>query len=457
MSYAGSKKDDPVSDPNSPRNKENVKETDPIKREIHITQTQTDEMRDSIQRGIRYVIKDITKNHYKGLSPRDFTDIEETVFQSWLDTDVSPPRRYKKFTFITYAPKAFRDIRRLFNIRPYDYIQSCSHSSLRKIPNPGASASIFYFTNDDKFIMKSVQFTEFKVLQHLLPLYRQHMKKNPLSLLPKFSGLYGYKINEINIQFISMNNLLPSNIKMHLKYDLKGSTFKRTASTGETIKRMPTFKDLDFIKHFQDGLFLMPHTLSDILETINSDCEFLKSFNIMDYSLLVGVHKVDEDTSTYSQAALARWKRLMVDSIGLEDILADTGHFPDENCPTLKGSVPAKSESGEKLLLFLGIIDILQEYRITKIIEHGFKTITQSKNISVQDPDTYAPRLMNFLINFVFKPLLTNEELGARSKQSFKAGSSKLLNDDDFDDTSCISCFKRKKSSRNTINKNDLN
>ena len=27
-----------------------------------------------------------------------------------------------------------------------------------------------------------------------------------------------------------MNNLLPSNIKMHLKFDLKGSTFKRKVS-----------------------------------------------------------------------------------------------------------------------------------------------------------------------------------------------------------------------------------
>ncbi len=51
-----------------------------------------------------------------------------------------------------------------------------------------------------------------------------------------------------------MNNLLPSSIKLHEKYDLKGSTYKRKASPSEITKNSPTFKDLDFgDKHEEVG------------------------------------------------------------------------------------------------------------------------------------------------------------------------------------------------------------
>lgn len=39
------------------------------------------------------------------------------------------------------------------------------------------------------------------------------------------------------------------------------------------------------------------------------------------------------------------------------------------------GGIPARNHKGERLLLFLGIIDILQSYRIRKKLEHTFKSI----------------------------------------------------------------------------------
>lgn len=45
-----------------------------------------------------------------------------------------------------------------------------------------------------------------------------------------------------------MNNLLPSELKYHWKFDLKGSTYKRRASPAELSKSSPTYKDLDFEK-----------------------------------------------------------------------------------------------------------------------------------------------------------------------------------------------------------------
>ena len=50
------------------------------------------------------------------------------------------------------------------------------------------------------------------------------------------------------IRICVMNNLLPSDIKYHEKYDLKGSMYKRQASLKERTKNSPTLKDLDFLK-----------------------------------------------------------------------------------------------------------------------------------------------------------------------------------------------------------------
>lgn len=49
-----------------------------------------------------------------------------------------------------------------------------------------------------------------------------------------------------------MNNLLPSKLEFHEKYDLKGSTFKRKASQKERQKDLPTLKDLDFTSKHPD-------------------------------------------------------------------------------------------------------------------------------------------------------------------------------------------------------------
>lgn len=39
------------------------------------------------------------------------------------------------------------------------------------------------------------------------------------------------------------------------------------------------------------------------------------------------------------------------------------------------GGIPARNDKGERLLLFIGIIDILQSYRLKKKLEHTFKSI----------------------------------------------------------------------------------
>ncbi len=69
---------------------------------------------------------------------------------------------------------------------------------------------------------------------------------------------------------------------------MKGSTYKRQASSAERKKASPTFKDLDFLDLYPEGIHLQPDLYDNLMNAIQRDCRVLESFKIMDYSLLIG-------------------------------------------------------------------------------------------------------------------------------------------------------------------------
>ncbi|XP_075748055.1 phosphatidylinositol 4-phosphate 5-kinase type-1 sktl [Rhipicephalus microplus] len=359
------------------------------------------------------------------------------------------------------------------------------HEPLRELSNPGASGSAFYLTSNDEFIIKTVQHKEAEFLQNLLAGYYMNLNHNPRTLLPKFYGLYCYQCGGKSVRVVVMNNLLPSVVPMHQKFDLKGSTFKRKASKHERSKRFPTFKDLDFLEQHPDGILLETDTYNALMKTIQRDCQVLESFRIMDYSLLIGIHNIDQaakeqvvsffsvrgteflnveerlsqsakdevkftppagtddessskppdvhvpsrlsvlSSSTYkakehvvvdlyslwhagstmTQNRVTNRQRLANFSTAMESIQADVEPIDhDEDVPT--GGIPAKNSRGERLLLFIGVIDILQSYRLVKKLEHTCKSMFHDKDtISVQRPSFYAERFQEFLAKKVFKKI----------------------------------------------------
>nr|CDS34610.2 hypothetical transcript [Hymenolepis microstoma] len=360
-------------------------------------------------------------------------------------------------------------------------VHSLCSQELRELSNPGASGSIFYITEDDEFIIKTVQHKEANFLQKLLPEYYMNLVQHTRTLLPKFYGLHCYQSSGKNIRFVVMNNLLPSSVKMHERYDLKGSSYKRKANERELSKTSPTLKDLDFKERHPNGIWLEAETYDALMKTIERDCRVLESFQIMDYSLLLGVHNFDlaererqnrkrnqtskddaaadevsssgsgreastdgaippsatgatsvsqhqrndgdvlsfggaggrRSASPFSRSAFraARSggnKRLAAYSTAMESIEAKAEPVEiepiDSQKATLLGGLPARSYSGDRLFLFIGIIDILQSYRMIKKMEHTIKSVViDAETVSVTNPSFYAKRFQNAIGNFIFR------------------------------------------------------
>ncbi len=197
--------------------------------EVTYKKVSTNHLMGSIQLGIGHAIGALNKYDERDLLMQDFMTVETTSFPK-NGSNQTPAHTFTEYTFKTYAPLAFRYFLNLFGIQRDDFLVSLCSQPMRELSNPGASGSIFYLTYDDEFILKTVMAKEADFLQKLLPGYYMNLNQNPHTLLPKFFGMYMYQCNQKNIRVIIMNNLLPSNIKMHLKFDLKGSTFKRKVS-----------------------------------------------------------------------------------------------------------------------------------------------------------------------------------------------------------------------------------
>lgn len=97
--------------------------------------------------------------------------------------------------------------------------------------------------------------------------------------------------------------------------------------------------------------------------------------------------------------------KLVAHSTAMESIQADSDPI-DEEDHVPPGGIPARNAKGERLLLFLGIIDILQSYRLKKKLEHTFKSmIHDGDTISVHRPNFYAERFRKFMETTVFKKI----------------------------------------------------
>ncbi|XP_020226644.1 phosphatidylinositol 4-phosphate 5-kinase 2 isoform X2 [Cajanus cajan] len=380
----------------------------------------------NLQLGIRYSVGK-EASFSRQLKPAHFDPKEKfwTRFPA-EGSKITPPHQSLEFRWKDYCPMVFRQLRKLFQVDPADYMLAiCGNDALRELSSPGKSGSFFYLTQDDRFMIKTVKKSEVKVLIRMLRSYYQHVSKYENSLVTKFYGVHCVKpIGGQKTRFIVMGNLFCSEYPIHRRFDLKGSSHGRTTDkTQEEIDETTTLKDLDlnFVFRLQKDWF------QDLIKQIERDCAFLEAEGIMDYSLLVGLHFRDDNT--YEKMGLSpfllrngKWdsyqsEKFMRGYRFLEAELQDRDRVKSgrKSLIRLGANMPARAErmarrsdfdrytpccSGETydVVLYFGIIDILQDYDISKKLEHAYKSFqVDPSSISAVDPKLYSKRFRDFV------------------------------------------------------------
>ncbi|KAK7267799.1 hypothetical protein RIF29_20478 [Crotalaria pallida] len=415
----------------------------------------------SLQLGIRYTVGKITPIHRREVRASDFGP--RASF--WMNfpkegSQLTPPHQSEDFKWKDYCPMVFRNLRELFKIDAADYMMSiCGNDALRELSSPGKSGSVFFLSQDDRFMIKTLRRSEVKVLLRMLPDYHHHVKSYDNTLITKFFGLHRIiPSSGQKFRFVVMGNMFCTELRIHRRFDLKGSSLGRSSDKIE-MDENTTLKDLDLNYCF----YLEPSWRESLLNQIEIDSKFLEAQHIMDYSLLLGVHyraprhlhslmshnqsisgdglamlaeedPLEDEVSNYPQGLVLvpreaddnsvvvgshiRGSRLRASAAGDEEVdllLPGTARLQIQlgvNMPARAEQIPGKQETqmfheAYDVVLYLGIIDILQEYNMSKKIEHAYKSLQfDSFSISAVDPTFYSQRFLDF-IQKVFPPNAT--------------------------------------------------
>ncbi|XVE48669.1 hypothetical protein DITRI_Ditri01bG0021100 [Diplodiscus trichospermus] len=408
-----------------------------------------------LQLGIRYTVGKITPVPKRDVRSADFGDRARiTMFFPRRGSQFTPLHKSIDFYWKDYCPMVFRNLREMFKLDAAEYMMSiCGDDGLREISSPGKSGSIFYLSQDDKFVIKTLKKSELKVLLKMLPKYYNHVKEHENTLITKFFGLHRITLpGRRKVRFMVMGNMFCTELRIHRRYDLKGSTHGRYTDK-DKIRENTTLKDLDLSYEFY-----MDKSLRKFLfRQIAVDCTFLKSQQIIDYSLLLGLHfRAPEQLSDLEPPnmmpsfeslpagqGLTTEGEVIFPSKGLMLVAHEPGSVNSEPGAHIRGRALRAFSLGDKevdllvpgtgrlrvqlgvnmpaqanhklsqdevelfevydVILYMGIIDILQEYNAKKKVEHACKSVKfDPLSISVVEPELYAKRFIDFLQQKVF-------------------------------------------------------
>ncbi|KAL8135916.1 hypothetical protein AgCh_010510 [Apium graveolens] len=380
----------------------------------------------SLQLGIRYTVGKITPIQRREVRNSDFGP--RASF--WMTfpkegSQLTPSHQSEDFKWKDYCPMVFREL-----------------------SSPGKSGSVFFLSQDDRFMIKTLRKSEVKVLLRMLPDYHKHVRAYDNTLITKFFGLHRIEPSSgQKFRFVVMGNMFCTELRIHRRFDLKGSSLGRSADKVE-IDENTTLKDLDLNYCF----YLEPTWREALIKQIEIDSKFLEVQNIMDYSLLLGVHY----RAPQHLRSLMSYNQGLADGLG---VVAEEGSMEDEispqglvlvprgmednsvvvgphvrgrrlrtsvatggeevdlllpgtarlqiqlgvNMPARAEHIPGKKESEMfhdvyDVVLYVGIIDILQDYNAHKKIEHAYKSLQfDSLSISAVDPVFYSRRFLEFM------------------------------------------------------------
>ncbi|KAJ8748480.1 hypothetical protein K2173_003377 [Erythroxylum novogranatense] len=312
-----------------------------------------------------------------------------------------------------YCPVAFRRLRELENIDHTEYMLAiCAEDVIREVSAPGKFGRLIILTTDERFVIKTLRKSEVKVMVDMLPNYYAYLKKNRASLLTKLYGIHVVKPHGgLKVYFSVLSTVIPSSVGKCKIYDLKG-TPKGRKQNRKKIEGKVIYKDKDF----DLLLHLDPLTHYKFLKQLRDDCEFLESEKIMDYSLLIGVamqapNKVatDGSCSCGQKAVPNSSSTAKFGSLNKSGEMCQMSNSPDFNfgmamrarATTRRGGSAHPSiqdPRGCNVKLYFKIVDIFQNYGVSKRIEHVYKSLQyDSKSIAAVSPEVYSTRFQDYL------------------------------------------------------------
>lgn len=360
----------------------------------------------------------------KPLTPQDFKFTKKLAFD-FHGNELTPSSQYA-FKFKDYCPEVFRELRALFGLDPADYLMSLtSKYILSELNSPGKSGSFFYFSRDYKYIIKTIHHSEHRHLRKTLKDYYTHIKENPDTLISQFYGLHRVKMpisfrNKVKhrkIYFLVMNNLFPPHLEMHTTFDLKGSTWGRFTKVTKDKEpkdqnHFPVLKDLNWLEQ-ERSIEFGPLKKKKFLVQLKKDVELLSRLNIMDYSLLLGIHDmergndlIDEHNklSVYSPSS-PNPREIKRESIKQEQEQQSSSvvqHFFQQD----EGGIRASDQFNNDLnkIYYIGIIDCLTNYSMIKKLETFWRGLSHDlKVVSAIPPRDYGDRFYDFIEDSVNK------------------------------------------------------
>jgi hypothetical protein len=236
------------------------------------------------------------------------------------------------------------------------------------------SGEFFFQSRDGRFFAKTISEPEGDLLRLMAPAYRAHMRKNPRSLINRYAGLFRVEAPGLPAKyFIVMRSVFDPSImgRDDEVYDLKGSMVNRKMQPGQSVG-----KDEDWVLAGDPRRLQLPLAIRSQLCAVHSeDLKFLLEFGVMDYSVLVGVHRYPSAQPRVS----AGWRP--------EGGLWSTNR--DE-------------------VYFVGIIDHLVRYDLGRT----WQNLKEGDDAEIVRPDKYAARQVSWFRVNVVSTVETAEDFG---------------------------------------------
>lgn len=390
--------------------------------------------------GIRYAVSRCNAKIQRDLIDSDFTTTTEISFD--MSGQWETPSTKYMFRFKDYAPWVFRHLRDLFGLDPADYLMAMTAKYIvSELGSPGKSGSFFYYSRDYRFIIKTIRHSEHKRLRQILKLYYQHVRDNPNTLISQFYGLHRVRLPfGRKIHFVVMNNVFPALHEIHARYDLKGSTLGRMY-TPEDGKPMVVLKDLDWLRN-HERIVLGPEKRDQFMRQLELDVQMLQRANVMDYSLLIGIHDKSKGNSALNtltrfkqfgpnhddttadgrrvrrrhqeQTEFSRLQRQLQDAnpTALTDFSFDeqfrAGYLFYRDSGGFQSTDPANNP--REVIYYMGIIDFLTGYSVKKRVETFCKSLVHRRSeLSAVPAFEYGDRFFRFLCLAVGSPIERKE------------------------------------------------